>query len=165
MKALFAATASLMALAACTTAANVPPAPVDQIRAESRIKVVASPLPFEATVARLEAAIDARPLTRFASVDHAAGAARAGMDLKPMKLFIFGNPQAGTPFMQAEPLMGFDLPMRVLVIDEGAGASIVYPDIRALAESYGVSADAAPVEKVADTLAAIVSEATGRPSQ
>ena len=164
MKVLIIASAAFAALAACASVNTAPPPPAGQERTGNPVRMMASPLPFDATVARLEAALDARPLTRFATIDHAAGAEKAGLDLRPMKLFIFGNPKAGTRFMQAEPMMGLELPLRILVVGEDAGASVIYPDIRALAASYGVSSKDAPVDRVADTLEAIVMEAIGQPA-
>jgi len=46
---------------------------------------------------------------------HAAGAASAGLSLRPTEVVIFGNPKAGTPIMLASPSAGIDLPLKVLV--------------------------------------------------
>ena len=43
------------------------------------------------TMDRLEAEIRARGMTVFARIDHAAGAAEAGLDLRPTEVVIFGN--------------------------------------------------------------------------
>jgi hypothetical protein len=48
---------------------------------------------------RLEAEVKARGMTVFARIDHAAGAAGAGLSLRPTELLIFGNAKAGTPLM------------------------------------------------------------------
>ncbi|MEU8157051.1 DUF302 domain-containing protein [Micromonospora sp. NPDC048986] len=34
------------------------------------------------------------------------------------QVIIFGNPQAGTPLMQARPEIAIDLPMRMMVRDD-----------------------------------------------
>ena len=57
----------------------------------------------------------------FADIDHAAGAQRVGLCLRPTRLLIFGNPQAGTPLMQSQQTIGLDLPLRVLVWEDAAG--------------------------------------------
>jgi uncharacterized protein (DUF302 family) len=49
------------------------------------------------TMDRLEAEIKARGMTVFARIDHAAGAAEAGLPLRPTELLIFGSAKAGTP--------------------------------------------------------------------
>ena len=50
----------------------------------------------------------------FARIDHRAGALFAGMSLRPTEVLIFGNPNAGTPLMQAIQTIGIDLPLKVL---------------------------------------------------
>lgn len=75
----------------------------------------------EQTMARLEEAVRARGLTIFANIDHAAGAASVDMELRPTRLLIFGNPRGGTPVMQCAQTMGLELPLRVLVREDGEG--------------------------------------------
>ncbi len=53
------------------------------------------------TMMRLEAEVQARGLTVFARIDHAAGAAAVGLSLRPTDLLIFGNARGGTPLMHA----------------------------------------------------------------
>src|SRR5262249_43054040 len=53
------------------------------------------------TMSRLEAEVKAMGLTVFARVDHSAGAADVGLQLRPTDLLIFGNAKAGTPLMQS----------------------------------------------------------------
>jgi uncharacterized protein (DUF302 family) len=93
-------------------------------------------------VARLSRAIQARGITLFATVDHAAGAASVGLQLRPTTVLIFGNPNAGTHLMQARQEMGLDLPLRMLVWTDAAGQTWVgYSDPAWLAARYGVVAD------------------------
>ena len=51
----------------------------------------------------------------FIRLDHAAGAAEAGLELPPTELIIFGSARAGTPLMQANQMVGIDLPLKALV--------------------------------------------------
>ena len=66
------------------------------------------------TIDRLAAAVEGAGATVFARIDHAAGAEKAGMALRPTILLIFGNPQIGTPALQAGQSIGMDLPLRVV---------------------------------------------------
>ena len=52
------------------------------------------------TADRLESEIKARGMTVFARIDHAAGAAAAGMTLRSTEVLIFGNAKGGTPLMR-----------------------------------------------------------------
>jgi uncharacterized protein (DUF302 family) len=74
------------------------------------------------TLARLTAALDAKGVSVFARIDHAAGARSAGLALRPTTLMIFGNPAAGTPLMQAAQTAGIDLPLKALVWQDADGA-------------------------------------------
>lgn len=73
------------------------------------------------TISRFEAALQAHGVTLFASIDHGAGAAAAGMTLRPTVLLIFGNPRAGTPLMQLNQTIGIDLPQKALVWQDADG--------------------------------------------
>jgi len=66
------------------------------------------------TMARLEAEVRAKGMTVFAHIDHAAGAAAAGLPLRPTDLLIFGAAKGGTPLMQAVQTIGIDLPLKAL---------------------------------------------------
>lgn len=104
---------------------------------------------------RLESALRLRGVAIFARIDHAAGAARVGMPLRPTELLIFGNPKAGTPLMQAKQTIGLDLPLKLLAWEDAAGkAWLTYNDPHWLARRHGLDASAAPaVEALAVVLA------------
>jgi len=73
------------------------------------------------TVDRLRAMLESKGVTVFAVVDHSGEAANVGMNLPPTKLLIFGNPKAGTPVMSAAPSAALDLPLKILVWQDGGG--------------------------------------------
>jgi len=82
---------------------------------------------FETTLARLLEALEAKGITIFARIDHAAGAESVGLRLRPTTLVVFGNPAAGTPLMQATQTAGIDLPLKVLVWQDANGSvSLTY---------------------------------------
>src|SRR5271166_6200861 len=92
------------------------------------------------TVSRLEAEVKARGITIFAHVDHAAGAATAGMALRPTDLLVFGAAKGGTPLMEMAQTIGIDLPLKALVWQDAAGATwLSYNDPDWLAERRGLS--------------------------
>lgn len=91
------------------------------------------------TVACLESAIGNSNLRLITTVDHAANAASAGLDLPPTTLLIFGNPTVGTPLMQASRTVGIDLPQKLLVWEDETGAvQVTYNDPRYLADRHDV---------------------------
>ena len=101
-----------------------------------------SPFSVDETLDRLETAIEGAGAKVFARVDHAAGAAAIGEDLKPASVLIFGNPKIGTPAMQADPRAGLDLPLRVLAYEDASGqVNLLWHDPADLAQAYGIPAD------------------------
>jgi uncharacterized protein (DUF302 family) len=82
----------------------------------------------------------------FTVIDHSGEANARGLDLRDTKVVIFGNPQGGTPVMQAEPLAALDLPLKVLVWADGHQTKISYTAPSALAARYDLSDElAAPL--------------------
>src|SRR6185437_6591153 len=86
-----------------------------------------------ATVAALQAALERRAVRVFAVIDHSAGAASVGLTLADEVVVIFGNPAVGTAIMQADPRAGIELPLRMLIWDDGGTTQIAYEDPHALA--------------------------------
>lgn len=115
---------------------------------------------FEATLSKLQAAIDARNFKTFAVVDHAKGAASIDQELRPTTLVIFGNPMGGTPLMQAAQTMGVDLPLKALVYQDADGAvMIATTDIAATLHEHGVEGLETLQGRIAGALQAISDEA------
>jgi uncharacterized protein (DUF302 family) len=94
-------------------------------------------------VARLTDLIRDRDLMLFAIVDHSGEAKRCGLELRDTKVVIFGSPQAGTPVMQASPLIALDLPLKVLIWDDGGQTKISYTDPETLATRHQLPAELA----------------------
>ena len=67
------------------------------------------------TISRFEAALQAKGIRLFAKIDHGAGAAEAGLTLRPTFLLIFGDARVGTRLMQSNQQFGIDLPLKALV--------------------------------------------------
>ena len=91
------------------------------------------------TVAKLSKLVEAHGLKLFAIVDHSGEARRAGLELRETKVVIFGSPAAGTPVMQAMPLVALDLPLKLLIWDDGGRTKVSYTAPDALAARYNVS--------------------------
>jgi uncharacterized protein (DUF302 family) len=99
----------------------------------------------EETMNRFEAEARTGGLTIFAHVDHAAGAAAAGLALRPTELLVFGNAKGGTPLMQEDQTIGIDLPLKVLVWQDSAGDTwLCYIDPTWLARRHGLGTQADP---------------------
>jgi uncharacterized protein (DUF302 family) len=73
------------------------------------------------TIDRMQPVVTAAGLLVFARIDHAGNVARAGMQLRPTELLIFGNPRGGTPLMQDRQTSGIDLPVKALAWQDQDG--------------------------------------------
>ncbi len=92
------------------------------------------------TLDRLTAALDAKGIKVAARIDHAAGAKAVGMELPPTEVLMFGNPKLGTPLMQANPMIGLDLPMKVLAWQDKDGkVHVSYTKPSDLKARYGIT--------------------------
>ena len=98
----------------------------------------------KATLDQLESEVKARGIAVFARIDHAAGAAQAGLALRPTEVLIFGNAIAGTPLMQTAQTIGIDLPLKVLAWEDASGRVwLTYNDPGWLALRHGLDASSA----------------------
>ncbi len=92
------------------------------------------------TADRVERLAKERGMTLFHRIDHAEGARTAGMELRPTEVLIFGNPKGGTPLMICEQTAGIDLPLKMLVWEDGSGAvRIGYTDPEILKDRHGIT--------------------------
>lgn len=100
---------------------------------------VKSAYPMEETIHRIKADIAAKGITYFQDIDQAKLAAKAGIELRPSTLLIFGNPGLGTQFITAKPEAGLDWPVRLLVTQDEAGQVwAVYTDFKWIAARHGI---------------------------
>ena len=103
------------------------------------------------TMERLESLLKERGVMIFARIDFSGDAARAGLNLRPEQMLIFGNPKAGTPLMQSVPAAGLDLPLKALVWEDAEGhTQIAYNDPHYIIRRHGLDA------ALAANLAAVV---------
>lgn len=113
----------------------------------------------EETVEKLKSILQAKGVTLFALVDHSAEAEKVGMKMRPTKLLIFGSPKAGTPLMLAAPSIAIDLPLKILVWEDGQGKVWVsYNSADYLKSRHGLPQELLQNIAVVETLAAKAAE-------
>jgi uncharacterized protein (DUF302 family)/uncharacterized membrane protein YidH (DUF202 family) len=106
------------------------------------------------TVEKLKGILQAKGAMLFALVDHSGEAAKVGMKMPPTKLLIFGNPKGGTPLMLAAPSVAIDLPLKILVAEDGQGkAWLSYNSEQYLQARHGFPAELIANIAVVETLA------------
>ncbi len=125
---------TIPAALALTLAAGAAAADIERMRTSDDV---------ETAMNRLESAVIESGATVFARVDHEAGAERAGLTLAPAELLIFGNPALGTPAMQADPLAGLHLPLKILIYEDGEGQTwVAYEEVEETFDDLDVDDDA-----------------------
>src|SRR5215469_638685 len=77
-----------------------------------------SPFAVKESVDRLQDFLVHHGATIYARIDQQAELAKAGLSLKPLEFLLFGNPGAGGPVMQENPLAALALPLKVIVLQD-----------------------------------------------
>jgi len=113
------------------------------------------------TADRLENVLKAKGMKIFTRIDHAQGAASAGLQLRPTELVVFGNPKVGTPLMLCNQSVAIDLPQKALIWQDANGQVwFTYNDPGYLAKRHGLTGCDAVLQKVANALSNFAKAAT-----
>ena len=110
------------------------------------------------TVDRVAAALRERGVRLFATIDHAAGAREAGLELADEVVLVFGNPAVGTALMQADARAGLDLPLRLLVWSDAGTTRVAFHDPHALADDFALGEHAAVLDALRGLLDHLVAQ-------
>ena len=163
MKRKFAALAAALSLSACagvhSTAAEAAGGREAEVQPPAGVHSVTSRYGFDETVSRLKNAVEAKGMTVFALIDHRAAAQKAGLDMQPATVIVFGAPKAGTPLMVKDPDFALRLPLKVLVTETDGQVRAVVADTRALIADSGISV--ADVENTLDRVPALIEKTVG----
>jgi uncharacterized protein (DUF302 family) len=116
-------------------------------------------LSVQEALVKLQATLQAKGVTVFALIDHGGEAAKVGMEMRPTKLLIFGNPKGGTPLMLAAPSIAIDLPIKILIWeDDQRNVWLSYNSPEYLAERHGLPRNLLPNIAFVEALVANVAE-------
>jgi uncharacterized protein (DUF302 family) len=108
----------------------------------------------EQTVEALTNLLKSKGVAVFALIDHSGEAEKVGLKMRPTKLLIFGNPKAGTPLMLASPSSALDLPLKILVWEDGEGKVwLSYNSPEYLKERHGLPQELMQNVAIIETLA------------
>ena len=107
-----------------------------------------SPLAFEETVAALQKTLNSKGITIFATIEHHKAAEAVGESMQPATVLIVGNPKVGTALMQENPRLAIELPLKILIYEEGKTVNIRYEKISAIAEKYHIKQNFSTAEKI-----------------
>ena len=130
--------------------------------ADNGLITIPSNFSVRETVERLVSFATSHGLMVFARIDHADGAAKVGLPLRPTELVLFGHAKGGTPLMQDRQTAGIDLPLKALAWEDADHKVwLTYNDAAWIAQRHGLGPASAPaVQAIAAGLAAAAKAAT-----
>ena len=121
-----------------------------------------SPLAFEETVAALQKTLNSKGITVFATIEHHKAAEVVGETMQPATVLIVGNPKVGTALMQENLLLAIELPLKILVYQEGKTVNIRYEKIAAIAEKYHIKQNFGTAEKIDAAMLQLIKSSIGK---
>ncbi|WP_081211979.1 DUF302 domain-containing protein [Salegentibacter sediminis] len=138
-----------------------------KIRYKEGIESYNSSHSFNETLTRLINEITVMDGMRlFAKIDHTKNAEKLGMGLRPATLLVFGNPVVGTELMQEARLSALELPVKMLVWRDEAGAvKISYNSSEFLSTRFRINKNLEALRKIEKVQAELVQKAAGHPSE
>jgi len=114
------------------------------------------------TLDRLENVLRKKGITIVTRWSHHAGAKKAGIELRPTELLIFGNPKMGSHFFTSNQTAGIDLPMKALAWkDEKGQVWLTYNDPAYIANRHGINDREKIKNKMTGALNNLTNAATG----
>ncbi|AXT20932.1 DUF302 domain-containing protein [Flavobacteriaceae bacterium AU392] len=121
--------------------------------------------PVEVLATELISKIETKGFKVVADVNHSEAAAKVGMQLRPTRTLIFGNPLGGTKLMQQDQFIGLDLPLKILIWEnEDGNSNLSYFDGSTLTCRYGITEPEMVINKINIALASFTenTDVTGK---
>lgn len=115
------------------------------------------------TADKLVDMLEKKGMSVFIRIDHAAGAAKAGLTLRPTQVVIFGNPKAGTPVMICSQNAAIDFPQKALIAEDEKGeVTLSYNDPAYLAKRHNIQGCDKVLTKISGILSNFAHGATAQ---
>lgn len=132
----------------------------DHMQADQGLISLKSAHSVKQTADKLEKLLNSKGMTVFARINHAQGAQKVGLNLRPTELVIFGNPKVGTPLMQCQQTVAIDLPQKALIWQDEKGATwLSYNDPKIIAKEHGLTGCSKTLNKITKALNLFASKA------
>jgi len=151
-----------ISLTACA-AQNVGGSAQSQKVADNGLVLLRSGYSVDETVARIKEDVAAKGIMFFDDIDQAKLASDAGIELRPSRLLVFGNPPLGSQFMTSNPQAGIDWPVRLLVFEDKNGQVWAeYTDFGYIARRHGIEDRGQQFQMASEVIASITSSVASR---
>ncbi|CCO45690.1 conserved hypothetical protein [Vibrio nigripulchritudo SOn1] len=129
--------------------------------ADNGLITVKSHHSVEQTAEKLINVLESKGMTVFTQIKHDEGAKKVGMELRPTRLVIFGNPKVGTPLMKCSQTTAIDLPQKMLIWQDASGENwLSYNSPDYLNDRHGLEDCAKVIGKVKQALGNFAKAAT-----
>lgn len=117
-----------------------------------------SPHNLQVSIHKLQATLKKYQIPIFCQIDHGKNAAEVQETLAGNYLVIFGNPKVGTKLMQEDPVIGLELPLKILVFARAEQVYFAYKNPQSLSAKYQVNSKNI-VNKTEQLMRRIITEA------
>jgi len=109
---------------------------------------------FDKTLSKLLSILENhKALKVIAKLNHQNNAKKAGLEMTPSYLVVFGNPKMGSPLMQDNQNLALDLPQKMLIWEDKDGqVSLSYNDIYFIAERHQLTQNKGILDKISGAL-------------
>jgi uncharacterized protein (DUF302 family) len=88
---------------------------------------------------RIEKILNEKNVTIFARINHGKAARDVGLTMQDEELIIFGNPKAGTPLMIESPIIGIELPLKIIAWQENQKTKVGIQNVDRLLTDYSIT--------------------------
>src|SRR5579864_4038117 len=101
-----------------------------------------SPYPVKETIDRLSDFLKAHGVTIYARIDQRSEVQKSGREIPPLEFLLFGNPKAGGPIMEENPMAALELPLKIIAWQDKEGKTwIAYNEAQYIQDRYGLRHD------------------------
>lgn len=105
------------------------------------ITIHPSPYPVKETIDHLLEMLRLQGVTIYARIDQQMELEKVGVKIAPLEYLLFGNPKAGGPVMQENPVAALDLPLKVIAWEDSQKKVwLAYNEAAYIQERYALSA-------------------------
>lgn len=94
---------------------------------------------FNNTIITIETELEKLNIPIFAKFDHYQNAKDVNLDLRKTTVIVFGAPKVGTLLMQANQNIALELPLKLLILEDNSGKTIVrFKKMEYIAKEYNL---------------------------
>lgn len=126
------------------------------LSANAQLELKQSPHTSEESMQMLKEIVIQKGLTIFGEIDHDENAEQVGMKLQSVGILSFGDPEVGTMLIQADPHVGIELPLKIIVFERNGRTMIGYTNPESYADKYDLQDQLETLKKMHVLLEEIV---------